>query len=77
MGVNYCVETGYGLFLTDDEMMIFARKMCEEGGQKCQLPATEVAGLQRNNPTITSLQLAQIRRTRFGLLGVPKWRSAS
>lgn len=34
MGVNYYAETGYGLFLTDDEMRIFARKMCEEDGQK-------------------------------------------
>lgn len=36
MGVNYYAETGYGLFLTDDEMMIFARKMCEEDGQKLE-----------------------------------------
>ena len=34
MGVNYYAETGYGLFLTDDEMMIFARKMYEKDGQK-------------------------------------------
>ena len=34
MGMNYYAETGYGLFLTDDEMMIFARKIYEEDGQK-------------------------------------------
>lgn len=34
MGMNYYAETGYGLFLTDDEMMIFARKIYEEDKQK-------------------------------------------
>ena len=36
MGMNYYAETGYGLFLTDDEMRIFARKMCEKDGQKLE-----------------------------------------
>lgn len=36
MGMNYYAETGYGLFLTDDEMMDFARKMSEEDGQKLE-----------------------------------------
>lgn len=34
MGMNYYAETGYGLFLTDNEMMIFAKRMCEKDGQK-------------------------------------------
>lgn len=41
MGMNYYTETdytetGYGLFLTDDEMMIFARKIYEKDGQKLE-----------------------------------------
>lgn len=36
MGMNYYAETGYGLFLTDDEMMIFAKRMCEKDGQKLE-----------------------------------------
>lgn len=36
MSMNYYAETGYGIFLADDEMMIFARKMYEEDRQKLE-----------------------------------------
>lgn len=36
MSMNYYAETGYGLFLTDNEMMIFAKRMCEKDGQKLE-----------------------------------------